>query len=225
MENDVELEELKALWKANSETLEKSMRLNELLVAQGNMRRVETALGRMTRGITFELVMNLAAVVLIGWFAANNPEPRFLIPAALIDLYAIALVIANARQLAALRALDYDEPVVAIQKRLEALKVARIRTTLGVLLFAPLMWLPIVIVGTRLLFGVDLYAVASPAWLVANVLFGLAVIPIAIALARYFGARFARTAFGRRLADDIAGRSLAAAREDLDAIARFAREA
>ncbi len=144
-----------------------------------------------------------------------------MIPAAALYIYAIALVIANARQLAQIAAVDYDEPVVAIQKKLEALRVARIRTTLWTLLFGPLMWLPICIVGISAIFGIDIEAAASPTWLAANVLFGLAVIPVALLLARRYGPRLAASTAGRRLADAIAGRSLADALHALDSIKRF----
>jgi RNA polymerase sigma factor (sigma-70 family) len=131
---------------------------------------------------------------------------------------------AAARQLLELRSLDYDEPVVAIQDRLQGLRLARIRATMGTLLFAPLMWVPLLIVATRAFLGIDIYAAASPAWLTANVLFGLAVIPTAVVIARAFGPRLERSTPMRFLADEIAGRSLAAALDDLAAIRRFAEE-
>jgi RNA polymerase sigma factor (sigma-70 family) len=131
---------------------------------------------------------------------------------------------AAARQLFELRSLDYDEPVVAIQDRLQGLRLARIRATMGTLLFAPLMWVPLLIVATRAFLGIDIYAAASPAWLTANVLFGLAVIPTAVVIARAFGPRLERSTPMRFLADEIAGRSLAAALDDLAAIRRFAEE-
>jgi hypothetical protein len=142
----------------------------------------------------------------------------------LLDVYAIALAVAAARQLFELRSLDYDEPVVAIQDRLQGLRLARIRATMGTLLFAPLMWVPLLIVATRAFLGIDIYAAASPAWLTANVLFGLAVIPTAVVIARAFGPRLERSTPMRFLADEIAGRSLAAALDDLAAIRRFAEE-
>ena len=70
------------------------------------------------------------------------------------------------------------------------LRLTRIRTTLWTLLFAPLMWVPLLIVALRGLFGVDVYA-AGPAWLVANALFGVAVIPLAIFIAKRYGSRLA----------------------------------
>jgi hypothetical protein len=221
----MELEELKELWNRSNRKLEASSRLNTLLFAQLNLRKADTSLKRLARGITSELVVNLVGVCLLGWFASDHlREPRFLIPAAMLDVYAIVLAVAGARQLFELRSLDYDEPVVAIQDRLRRLRLARIRATMGTLLFAPLMWVPLLIVATRGFFGIDIYAVASPAWLAANVLFGLAVIPIAVVIARVFGPGLERATPVRFLADQIAGRGLAAALDDLAALRRFAEE-
>lgn len=220
MDND----ELKTLWAKRNRELEASMRLNTALLQQWNLRAVDTSLKRLTRGLTLELILNLGAIVLIGAFvAAHVREPQFLIPAIALEIYAIALVVALGRQLAEIGALDYDEPVVAIQKRLEALRVRRIRSTLATLLFAPLMWVPLLVVGARGFFGLDVYA-AGPLWLTANLLFGLAVIPIAVAFANRYGARIAQHTAMRGLADTVAGRSLAAALDSLDSIRRFERE-
>lgn len=220
----MELDELKSLWPESAKALARSMHLNVLLLQQSNMRKVEGLLERLKRGIVFELALTIAGIVLIGWFAADNPQPRFLIPAALIDLYAIGLAISNARQLAALNSVDFDEPVVAIQQRLEELRVARIRTTLGALLFGPLMWLPFCIIAMRLLFGVDVVAVANPGWLAVNVLFGFAVIPAAVIAARVAAPRLRSSGAIRYLADEIAGRNLTAALADLDSTRRFVEE-
>jgi len=222
VQNDMGFSELKRLWQENARQLAASLRLNAMLMQRANLGKVETTLGRLARAIAFELVLILAGIVLVGWFGAHNPQPKFLVPAAMIDLYAVAMVVANARQLAVLKSIDYDEPVVAIQQRVEALKLLRIRTTLGALLFGPLMWLPFFIVGVRLLFGGDVYAAAGPEWLIANALFGLAVIPMAILLARIAAPRLHRSGALRRLADDVAGRSLASALHDLAALRRFA---
>jgi hypothetical protein len=220
----MEIHELKNLWEQSERRLAASLRLNTLLLQQANARKSEGSLQRLSRGILAELTVNLVGLVLIGSFAADHVrEPRFFIPALTLGAYAIGLLIAAVRQMVMIAGVDYDEPVVAIQKRLEALRLLRARTTLAVLLFAPLMWVPLLIVALRGFFGVDAYAL-NAAWLAANVLFGLAVIPVAVFLARRFGDRLKRMGFMRGLADAIAGRSLAAALDSLDAVRRFERD-
>jgi hypothetical protein len=223
MQDDPKLEELKNLWAQTNRQLEASERLNALLLRQTNLREAGSSLRGLSRGIVVELVLNFGALVFIGAFAADHlREVRFFAPAVALGAYAIATIVAGIRQIVDIKHVDYDEPVVAIQKKLEQLRVRRIRTTMGVLLFAPLMWVPLLIVAMRGLLGVDAFA-AGTGWLAANLLFGLAVIPLAIFLARRYGDRLGRYAPMRALADAIAGRSLASALASLDVIRRFER--
>ena len=185
------------------------------------MQNRQSPLYQLRRGIVFELIVNLAGVVLIGAFIGDHArESKFLIPAIVLDAYAIGLVIATVRQLAMLGTVNFGEPVITVQRRLQQLRLLRIRTTLGMLLFAPLMWLPLLIVGARALWGADVYAAGS-AWLIANLAFGLAVIPLAIWLAKRYGARLQQSSALRALADEIAGRSLMAALRDLQMLREF----
>ncbi len=220
----MEIQEVKDLWERSERRLAASLQLNARLLQQANLRTTAGSLRHLSRGLVAELAINFAALVLVGAFAADHArEPRFLIPAVLIGAYAIALLSAGVRQIVAIAGADYDEPVVAIQRRLETLRLLRVRTTLGVLLFAPLMWVPLLIVALRGFWGADAYAAGS-AWLAANVLFGVAVIPIAIFVARRYGHRLAPMTTMRRIADAIAGRTLAVALASLDAIQRFERD-
>ncbi len=213
---------MKELWKQSNRSLEGSMRLNVLLLQQSNLRKIDTSLGRVKRGLIFELIASVIGVGALAYFGYQHlREPQFLISAALLYFYALSYLIAVARQLAQIGGIDYDEPVVAIQKKLEELRLARVRTTLWTLLFAPLMWVPLLIVTLRGVFGVDVFAAVSAAWLTANVIFGLAVIPLAVVVARRCGPQLARFSLMRRFADAIAGESLAQARDSLDAIRRF----
>ncbi|HET6276478.1 MAG TPA: hypothetical protein VFE16_11165 [Candidatus Cybelea sp.] len=217
----MEIEEVKRLWAESNRKLEASLRLNTALLTRGNLRKTGARLRWLSLEIAVELIADAIAIVAIGIFiGAHLHEPRFLAPAALLDLYAIAIVIAQARQLAEIDGVDYGGPVVAIQTKLERLRLRRIRTTLGILLFAPLMWVPMLIVVLRGVFGIDVYAAGS-AWLAANALFGVAVIPAAFLLARRYGGRLAQSTWMRGFADAIAGRSLAAAIDSLAEIRRF----
>jgi hypothetical protein len=221
----MELEEIKALWTQSNRELEASMRLNSVLLRQSNLRTADTSTRRFTRGIWLELIVNAVGLVLLGSFAGDHfRQPQFFIPAAVLGVYGIALLNDGVRQLIAAHALDFDEPVIVIQKKLEQLRIRRIRTILWTLLLGPLMWVPLLVVTLRGLFGVNLYAALSPEWLVANALFGLAVIPSAIFLARRYGSLLAVYTPMRRLADEIAGRSLSRAFDSLDALRRFEAE-
>ena len=218
----MEIDELKELWTQSNRKLEASMRLDTLLLQQGNFRKADSSLKQLSGGIAFELAVNFIGILLLGSFAANHfYQARFLIPAVALGVYAVALLVAGIRQLVEINGVDYDEPVVAIQKKLQQLRVRRIWATIGTLLFAPLMWVPFSIVVSRGLFGINLYAAAGAGWLLANAALGVAVIPLAFFIARRYEAKLEGTSPLRALADEIAGRSLMRALDTLDTISRF----
>ncbi len=217
----MEVEELRALLAENNRALEAIVRRNLEILTQAGVGKAAGALTRLARGIWLEVVIDFVALLAIGSFAADHArEVRFFVPAVALGAYAVAIIAGAVAQLVAIHDITYDEPVVAIARRLEQLKLRRIRSTLRILLFAPLMWVPLFVVALQAFFGVDVYA-AGWEWLCANLLFGLAVIPLAVAISRRYGSKLARIAPLRGLTDDIAGRSLVAAQDHLDAIRRF----
>jgi hypothetical protein len=89
------------------------------------------------------------------------------------------------------------------------------------LLLAPLAWLPLFIVGMKGFFDVDVYTTFSLPWLVANVLFGLLVIPTGLWASRLYADRLGHWPMARRLLRDIGGQNLAAARSFIDSLSEF----
>jgi hypothetical protein len=113
---------------------------------------------------------------------------------------------------------------VEIQKRMETLRAQRIRATMLTLLGAPLLWTPLLIVGLKGLLGLDAYAILSARYLLANALFGLAVIPLAVWIARRSADRMGRSPLVQRLLRDLAGHNLNAAAGFLSQLERFEAE-
>src|SRR5262245_42708985 len=131
----MELQDMKDRWAEYDRKLETSLRLNTQVLREINLSRVDSALKRLSRLLVFELVADLAVVVILGMFIASHvSEMRFLAPAVLLDVCAISFVIRSVRQLVVLHGLDYSAPVVAIQRQLAELRIERIRVTKWVLL-------------------------------------------------------------------------------------------
>jgi hypothetical protein len=218
----VEPDEFQQLWRASEARLAASLRLNEQFFAQANLSKVERSLGTLSRGVTAELLVNVVAIVLVGSFAFDvRSEPRYLVPALLLGVYALAILNAGIRQIVAVRGIDFDEPVAAVSMYVERLRLQRSRSTQWTLLAAPFMWVPLLIVALRGFLGIDAYAVLGAPYLAVNAMFGLLLIPLALWIEARFGPRMRRSSLVRRLLDDLAGRSIARARESLDAIRRF----
>jgi len=221
----MELDELKTRWQEQDKKLDECIRLNQRVLRESMLNKAETALKRLSRLLWFELLLNVAGAIAVGSFIGDHfREPRFLVPALTIQLGLIALIIGAGRQLAAIARVDYAAPIVTIQKRLESLRAERIRTMQWTLILSPLVWTPLFIVAMRGLFGVDVYAAFSTAWLVANVVFGVVVIGFAVWVSRTYGDRLGRWPSIQRLLQDMGGQNLAVAREFVQSLSRFAED-
>ena len=220
------LEDLRDQWMAQNQKLEKSLRLTAAPLRESVSRKASGALSRLSRSIWIELLFNFVAVFLLGSFIADHiREMQFLAPAIVLDLFAIGLIFAGVRQLAALGQVDFDAPILVTQTKLEALGIQRIRATKWILLLAPLLWTPLFIVALKGLFGVDAYAVFPVAWLLMNLLVGVGLIPLMLWISKRLADRFGASPFVQQLMNDIAGRNLTAAKAYLDRLSNFEREA
>jgi hypothetical protein len=221
----MELDEMKQSWQAYDRKLDASLQLNAHLLRTTLLGRTRTALGTLSRLLWVELFAMVAALAWCGWFIAGHlGELRFSAPAVGIGLCALGLAIATGRQLAGLLELDYGQPVLAIQARLEALRLVRLRATLAALVLGPLMWVPVLIVLMKGVLGVDAYVLFSPAWIVSNVLFGVAVLAGAVWVSRRYADRMEASPRIRRLMRDLAGRNVNQALGFVDELRRFGQE-
>jgi hypothetical protein len=204
--------------------LDRSLRLNARLLRESRVQRTGSRLTRLSRSVALELAGNAVAVALLGMFIASHiGEPRFFVPAVVLDFCALGLILLGARQLAVLNGIDYGAPVVAIQKRLGTLKAMRVRTMQWILIASPLLWTPLLIVTARGLLGLDVYALGA-GWLLWNLLFGVAVIVVAVWVSKRHSDRMRRSTLVQRLMNSLAGNDLAAAVSFLDELAELEKE-
>jgi hypothetical protein len=221
----MDLEELKLIWANYDRKLDTCIRLSSQLLNAATLKKTHSAVQRWIAFVVFELVVNLLGVVLLGSFIADEiASPRFWIPALVLDLFLVSLVAATIRLLAMASAIDFGAAVAEIQRKIETLRIWRIQTTKWTLLLAPLMWIPLLIVVLKGCLGVDAYAVLDGAWLLWNVIFGVAVIPAAIVLSKRYAGRLGRSSAIQRFMRDIAGYNLSSATRFLAELQTFQDE-
>ncbi|HEX5720418.1 MAG TPA: hypothetical protein VF179_29960 [Thermoanaerobaculia bacterium] len=222
----MELQDMKDRWNEYDRKLDASLRLNTRVLREFGLNRVDSSLRRLTRLIVFELLMGLLAAVMLGSFIADHlGEMRFLAPAVALDLFVIYFIGWSIRQWMALNSLDYGESVVEIQRKLELLRIDRIRMTKWVFLLSPLLWIPLLIVSVEGLLGLDVYAILDTAWLVSNLVFGLAVIALALWVSRRYADRMQGSPLVRSLVNALADRSLNDATGFLGTLSNFEKVA
>jgi hypothetical protein len=138
------------------------------------------------------------------------------------------MFIAGIRQRQAMRELDLGEPLVALQRKRETLKLQRLRAFRWAFLTGQVVWsVPFVIVLFKGVLGVNLHAASDfmPRFFAWKIAAGLLFIPFALWLTDRYGAILRRTKWGERFTDMLAGADIAAARAFLDRLARFENEA
>jgi hypothetical protein len=220
----MELETLAQQWRAHQVMLERSLRLDREAVRRLRLRRVETGTWQLGRSLRWQLAINGVAAGLLGNFAGDHlDQPRLAAAALALLAAAVAHLGVDGRQLVALRLIDLEGPIAAVQARLEGLRVLRARLVRWTLLASPLLWVPLLVVVAGAL-DVDLTSTPLVPWLWANLAFGVAVLAAGLAFGPALESRLARAPALAGLLRDLTGRTLASALEAAEAVARFERE-
>jgi hypothetical protein len=204
----MELDELRTKWAEYDRKLDVSIRLNRQLLRETYTRRARFALWRLAAMLAAGALFMLAIIVSLGRFIALNwGTPKLTVPAIVLDIAAIASLVALNAQIGLALNIDYSQPIAVIQRRLETLRSFRIRYVQVILLTSALLWMPIFIVLTMGIFPMS--------WILANVAFGLVVLAVGVWLVRRFGSRFL---------PDLAGYNLKAAAGFLATLAQFEKD-
>ena len=168
-----------------------------------------------------DLVFGVAVLLFTGSFLGDHwLEPTLVLLALGLMVASVVFVIDNIRQLEYASRVAWDGPIADIQLAVNRLRHARIRQFKWIILLSPLVGFCGLIVGLQWLldrlpephFILDKL---DPWWVVANIVFGVAFIPAGVVIARGLGRRWQQQPFWQNLLDDISGRSLAAAQQEL----------
>ena len=218
----LDLDQMKQQWAEHDRKLEETIRLNRQLLSTTKLNGARSALQRMAAFLGVGAIIWFAIVVALGSFIyAHIGVLRFALPASLVDLFAIGMLSASIRLMATVRQIDYGRPVTSIQRQLANLRRLRIRITQWALIAGTVVWAPAAIVACRALLGIETYSVA---WLLANVVFGLSLIPLSLWASKKFGDRMGQSPFMQQLMNDIAGRNLTNAQAFLSELSEFENE-
>jgi hypothetical protein len=220
----MELDELRTAWQQLNERVETNEIMARGLWKEKRLDRTQSLLSRVRGWLTYELVSGIIMTLLTGNGIVHVPPTApFLIPAIALHLFALVTISVSVRHIVTLSQLNYAAPVLEIQQRLARLHAARLRFHRRVFLIAPLLWPPLAIVAAKALLGLNLYIAFGPLWIVTNILFGLAFIPLMLFISHRYADRISRSGLVKTLVDDIAGRNIAKAQEVLEEIAAFER--
>ena len=225
---NVTLEQLRDEWSGQSRRLDERLRMTAGVLRDEWVERHRERVRKARQFGAFSMAVWIATLAMLGYFLAHHAsQPALFATALLLDAWVLATGVVALRQRHAIENLDYGRPLVELQSQVEALRVARIRTFNWAFLTGQIVWwIPFAVVAFAALTGFDLYSsrhfLTFAAW---NLAFGIAVIPLAIWVARAYGERLSKTSAVRHIADSIAGRDIIEARNYLEKLHRFDSEA
>jgi hypothetical protein len=218
----MELDDLKQAWQALDRRLERQDALQLHLLRTTHLGRAYARLRPLALAAHLQIIAGAALTVLFLNLALTRPDsPAALVCSLLLALYAIVLLLSGVRERVLIAGIEYDAPVVEIQRRLAALRAWRIRSTLWLGLPWWLLWIAAQILAFSLV-GLDLVAHA-PLAVVAEVAVCLAGFALSLWLYRW-AHRSGRTRLAHALERGLAGRSVERAASELAEILRFARD-
>ncbi|MGH8192875.1 MAG: hypothetical protein ACREQ8_00545 [Woeseiaceae bacterium] len=218
----MELDDLKTAWQEMERRLEKSENLNLQFFNERRLDKVKSALRWFGWAQAIELAVWFALVVIVAPFWIEHRETaHFLVSGLVLHAYGVAAICLGTVQLLMIGRIRFSRPVLVIQKHVAELRRMRSRSTLLLGLPWCFLWVPLLIVGAKWLWDIDVY---SPGWTPASLAFGLAVMLLAIGYARRQLHRPAGPEWSQRILDHLAGCSLNRAQQQIDAVARFARD-
>jgi hypothetical protein len=220
----MEIHELESLWRSANDTLD--AQYTRRMVMAGGFSQVKRPLRKLTAALLCEAGAASCLTLALGSFLFNHAaEPRFAWPAAMIDLWAIAALATTLAQLVFVHAIDYDQPVVAIQSRIAALRLLRLRVIRWALLTGLVVWwLPFLVVACKAVLGIDAFQVFGMRFFYVNGLANGLMVPAAVWLARRLSRGTGGSAFLQALARHLEGSYITTAYESIQSISRFARD-
>ena len=218
----IELDELKQKWAEYDHKLDLNIQLARQLLTAKHLNRAQWALRRMALFLTLEGAITLAVIMVLGEFIGNHIDTwRFFVPAVFLDLFQIALLVVLGQQIRIAMQIDYSQPIAVIQKQLALLRLLSLRSTQWTFLLAPLLWIPLLIVALKALLNVDAYRVFGTAVLVSSLAVGVAIIPVALWLAKRLSESMSRSPMMQRFVRSLAGYNLNEATRFLETLEEF----
>jgi hypothetical protein len=221
----MELDDLKAAWAELDRKLATTQAAVARLHAERTADRTRSALRPLPWQLAWELFEGIVAVVLMGVYLADHiGETRFAVPGLILHALAVMSIIATVWQMVLLGRVDFAAPVVDLQRQLARLRAARCRAWFWVLVLAPLVWILLLVVGVKGLFGGDVYAACGLPFVLANVAFGVVFTLIVWGVAKAWAGKQPASAWREWFTDGLAGTSLTRAKRHLREAAEFAAE-
>jgi hypothetical protein len=225
------LEEWKNIWLDHDKKLDKHIKLNIEQIKKLNLDNTRSELDDFLRTPLYGLVIGIALQIFLIYFIVNHINMlEFVAPAVLINTFVILQIIISVFQASVILKLNYNSPITDIQKKLGWLNLRRIRYLTTTRFSYPLLCVPVLIVGSKAIFNVDLYLYLEPWWIWLQVGIGVIFLMFGLWLSMQYATQKINSTLLKRLManitrNDMTGKSLSYAISILNDIEKFEKEA
>lgn len=122
--------QLKDLWKAQEENLDKTMKLNLYLFESLQKQRAESKLNRLVRLKVLAVLLGIAWVLFMGVLINGNllKNIYFTISVGMIMVFNILAIAFYIKHIVLIRQIDYSQSITDVQKRLSRLQASTFNT-------------------------------------------------------------------------------------------------
>ena len=221
----MELDQLQECWRQLDQKLDRTLATNSGALRQIRLQATRRRINRLAVWTVIDLAFGVGVLIVCGSFLGEHwPEPTLVLPALGLMVASVLFVIDNVRQLASASRVVWDGPIAEIQLAVSRLRLARIRQFKWIILLSPLLWFCMMTVVGKLIVGVNLIQTGDRAWVIANVAFGLLFVPAGVLIAHALRQRWQHDPFWQNLLDNISGRSLRTAQQELKRWVEFGDE-
>lgn len=174
---------LKEIWQHFDAKCDAQINLSKALLKESVTKKSQDELAKYTKtplmGLLFGLLLQLGLAIFI---TSHVTQLEFVIPALLINVFVLNQIIASLYQLSVIKEVDLSQSVLTTQMQLAKLQVYRIRLLLVTRLSYPLLWVPVLLVCMKGVFGINLYVGLETWWIAMQYLIGFACLALGIYL-------------------------------------------
>ncbi len=215
----MEIQKLSSVFAALETRVERAVSQQTELRNQLHESSLKSIRGKTQRSPALDIVVAGLALVATGGFVADNLNdlqrvPLTAIPALIVFALCIFTINVSVRQLILSSELDYAKPMVETQLILAKLRKLRVRSTQWIFVSAFVLWFVFPILIGQMLLGAQFMLAMNPAWIVANVIFGLAMVPV-------INWMMMKSKYATSIQNEFAGKDVREAEEFMNQIREF----
>lgn len=221
----MELDEIRGVWLAHNENMERSLVISERLLRERTLDTIRFRLLHLQISRWLEVGLGVVAVVVSVIVLTNHlQEPRYWVVMAGLAIASATITGLCVFSLIQTTTIDYASPVVQLQRAIHRIRLAEYRAFKWTLLIGIVAWCPISLIIWELLTGVDALAHVGLEWLVANLFFGLVCLGVGQWLSRRYIERTDLSPWAQGLLDYLSGHACESIQRQLEELARFERQ-